>query len=45
MIATKMELLEAVALLLAAQQGLIDLTDDDKVLIGKALGNHTLKEA
>ncbi len=39
----KMELVRAVALLMAAQQGVIDLTDDDKALIGKALGNHALK--
>jgi hypothetical protein len=45
MIPDKIKLLEAVALLLAAQQGIIDLTEDDKVLIGKALGNHALKEA
>jgi len=43
MIPDKIKLLEAVALLLAAQQGIIDLTEDDKVLIGKALGNHALK--
>ena len=41
----KMELLRAVALLMAAQQGVIDLTDDVKALIGKALGNHALKGA
>ena len=39
----KMELLWAVALLLAAQQGVIDLTDDDKALICKVLGNHAPK--
>jgi len=39
----KMGLLRAVALLMAAQQGVIDLTDDDKALIGKALGDHALK--
>jgi len=43
MIPDKIKLLEAVALLLAAQQDLIDLTADDNVLIGKALGNHALK--
>lgn len=37
MIPDKMKLLEAVALLLAAQQGVIELSDEDKVLIGKAL--------
>ncbi len=39
----KMGLLRAVALLMAAQQGVIDLTDDDKTLICKALGNHAPK--
>lgn len=39
----KMGLLRAVALLMAAQQGVIDLTDDDKALICKALGNHAPK--
>ena len=39
----KMELVRAVALLMAAQQGVIDLTDDDKALICKALGNHAPK--
>ena len=39
----KMGLLRAVALLMAAQQGVIDLTDDDKAPICKALGNHALK--
>lgn len=43
MIPDKIKLLEAVALLLAAQQGIIDLTEDDLVLIGKALRNHVLK--
>jgi len=43
MIPDKLRLLEAVALLLTAQQGIIDLTEDDKILIGKALGNHALK--
>jgi hypothetical protein len=32
----KMGLLRAVVLLMAAQQGVIDLTDDDKALICKA---------
>jgi hypothetical protein len=40
----KMKLLEAIALLLAADQGVIDLTSADKILIGKAI-NHTLKES
>jgi len=39
----KIELIRAVALLMAAQQGVIDLTDDDKTLICKALGNHAPK--
>jgi hypothetical protein len=39
----KMGLLRAVALLMAAQQGVIDLTDEDKALICKALGNHAPK--
>ena len=39
----KMGLLRAVALLMAAQQGVIDLTDEVKALICKALGNHALK--
>jgi len=43
MIPDKIKLLEAVALLLAAQQGIIDLTEDDKILICNALGNHALK--
>jgi len=43
MIPDKIKLPEAVALLLAAEQGIIDLTEDDKIMIGKALGNHALK--
>ena len=39
----KIELIRAVALLMAAQQGVIDLTDEDKALICKALGNHAPK--
>jgi len=41
---TKMDLLEAIALLMAADQGIIELTEADKILIGKALGNHALKD-
>jgi len=39
----KIKLIRAVALPMAAQQGVIDLTDEDKALIGKALGDHALK--
>jgi len=39
----KMELMRAVALLMAAQQGVIDLDDTDRTLICKALGNHVPK--
>lgn len=39
----KMELMRAVALLMAAQQSVIELTDADKALICKALGNHDPK--
>ena len=41
----KMKLLKAVALLMAAQQNIIDLNNDDKVFIADALGDHALKEA
>lgn len=39
MIREKMSLLEAAVLLLAAQQGVITLTDADKTKIGEALGH------
>lgn len=34
----KIDILRAVVLLLAAQQGIIELTDDDRAFIRRALG-------
>lgn len=41
----KIKLLRATALLLAAQQSIIELDADDKDFIADALGGHALKGA
>lgn len=41
---TKMDLLEAMVMLLASAQGLIELTDDDKAFISMVLRYHAIKE-
>jgi hypothetical protein len=43
MVLDKIRLLEAIALLMASDQGVIDLTTEDKALISTALGGHELK--
>lgn len=45
MLMNKMMLLRATALLLASQQSIIELDNDDKAFIAEALGGHTLKGA
>jgi hypothetical protein len=40
---TKMEMLEVIILILAAENDLITLTDEDKQLIARALRGHALK--
>lgn len=41
---TKMDLLEAIVLLLASEQDIIELSDEDRQSISRALGGHALKE-
>lgn len=41
---TKMDLLEAMVMLLASEQGIIELSETDRQFISRALGGHALKE-
>ncbi|MFZ3147783.1 MAG: hypothetical protein WA137_01935 [Methanothrix sp.] len=41
---TKMDLLKALALMMAAQQNIIEMDADDKEFIAGVLGGHALKD-